>query len=102
MQGVDALNANTWFLQGQENVVNHGIEVLRRWQNPGDITDVPRFRFEGNNPNNRISTRYIQDASYARLRNVTVGYSLSDKTLDDAFKGVVGPNLGFISNPKTY
>lgn len=89
VQGVDALNANTWFLQGQENVVNHGIEVLRRWQNPGDITDVPRFRFEGNNPNNRISTRYIQDASYARLRNVTVGYSLSDKTLDDAFKGVV-------------
>ncbi|MGB6150540.1 MAG: TonB-dependent receptor [Pricia sp.] len=89
VQGVDALNANTWFLEGQENVVNHGTEVLRRWQNPGDITDVPRFRFEGNNPNNRISTRYVQDASYARLKNVTVGYSLSQNTLDDAFKGVL-------------
>ncbi|MGB5818180.1 MAG: TonB-dependent receptor [Saonia sp.] len=89
VQGVDALNANTWFLQGQENVVNHGTEVLRRWQNPGDITDVPRFRFEGNNPNNRISTRYIEDASYARLRNVTIGYSLSENTLNDVFKGIL-------------
>ncbi len=89
VQGVDALNANTWFLQGQENVVNHGTEVLRRWQNPGDITDVPRFRFEGNNPNNRISTRYVQDASYARLKNVTLGYSLPQRALDNAFNGIL-------------
>ncbi len=87
--GVDALNSNIWFLQGQENVTNHGVEVLRRWQNPGDITDIPRFRFEGNNPNNFISTRYIQDASYARLRNVTLGYSLPSKVTENIFKGYV-------------
>ncbi len=87
--GVDALNSNIWFLQGQENVTNHGVEVLRRWQNPGDITDVPRFRFEGNNPNNALSTRYIQDASYVRLRNVTLGYSLPTPLLNNTFKGVV-------------
>lgn len=85
--GVDALNANIWFLQGQENVTNHGVEVLNRWQNPGDITDIPRFRFEGNNPNNFISTRYIQDASYARLRNATIGYTLPTTTLNSVFKG---------------
>ncbi|AUP79763.1 SusC/RagA family TonB-linked outer membrane protein [Flavivirga eckloniae] len=89
VQGVDALNANIWFLQGQENVTNHGVEVLRRWQNPGDITDIPRFRFEGNNPNNFISTRYIQDASYARLRNITFGYSLSDKILNNTFNDLL-------------
>ncbi len=89
VSGVDALNANIWFLQGQENVTNHGVEVLRRWQNPGDITDIPRFRFEGNNPNNFISTRYIQDASYARLRNLTIGYNFNKEFLNNAFRGVV-------------
>ncbi|GGD19375.1 SusC/RagA family TonB-linked outer membrane protein [Hyunsoonleella pacifica] len=87
--GVDALNANIWFLQGQENVTNHSVDVLRRWQNPGDITDIPRFRFEGNNPNNFISTRYLQDASYARLRNITLGYSFPSDLLNDTFKGVL-------------
>ncbi|MFS4483904.1 SusC/RagA family TonB-linked outer membrane protein [Hyunsoonleella sp. 2307UL5-6] len=87
--GVDALNANIWFLQGQENVTNHSVDVLRRWQNPGDITDIPRFRFEGNNPNNFISTRYIQDASYARLRNVTLGYTLPKDLLNNTFKGIL-------------
>lgn len=87
--GVDALNSNLWFLQGQENVTNHGVAVLRRWQNPGDITDVPRFRFEGGNPNNFISTRYIQDASYARLRNLTIGYTFPKRVVESAFKGIV-------------
>lgn len=87
--GVDALNANIWFLQGQENVTNHSVDVLNRWQNPGDITDIPRFRFEGNNPNNFISTRYIQDASYARLRNLTLGYTIPTEILNNTFSGIL-------------
>lgn len=89
VSGVDALNSNIWFLQGQENVTNHSTDVLRRWQNPGDITDIPRFRFEGNNENNFISTRYIQDASYARLRNFTIGYTFPTDILNNTFKGVL-------------
>ena len=88
-QGVDALNSNIWFLQGQENVTNHSVDVLNRWQNSGDITDIPRFRFEGNNTNNTISTRYIQDASFARLRNLTIGYSFPSDLLNNSFKGVL-------------
>lgn len=87
--GVDALNANIWFLQGQENVTNHSVDVLNRWQNPGDITDIPRFRFEGNNPNNAISTRYIEDASYARLRNLTLGYSFPSEMLNNNLNGIL-------------
>lgn len=89
VQGVDILNANTWYLQSQDFIANFGTEVLRRWQQPGDVTDVPRFRLVGNNSNNFISTRYIEDGSYARLKNVTLGYSLSDTTLDNVFNGVL-------------
>ena len=78
VQGVDALNSNIFYLEGLDNGLNYGTQVLRRWQNPGDVTDIPRFRF-GSNINNEISTRYVEDASYLRLRNVTVGYTLPNK-----------------------
>jgi hypothetical protein len=88
VQGVDALNTNIFFLQNQQNVTNQGVEVLRRFQNPGDITDIPRFRF-GANLNNTISTRFIEDASFLRLRNVTLGYSVQEKGLKNLFFGAV-------------
>ncbi|KZS39905.1 hypothetical protein AWE51_09680 [Aquimarina aggregata] len=86
VQGADAFNTNVFNLQGQEGVLNRGVEVLDRWQAPGDVTNVPRFRF-GRNTNNDISTRFVEDASYARLKNVTLGYSLSSNVLDRAFNG---------------
>jgi len=80
VQGVDAFNSNIFFLQAQQGVLNHGTEVLRRFQFEGDVTDIPRFRF-GSNVNNNISSRYIEDASFLRLRNVTLGYSIPIKDL---------------------
>ncbi|MBG8552586.1 SusC/RagA family TonB-linked outer membrane protein [Hymenobacter guriensis] len=54
---------------------NQTADQLERWQKPGDITDVPQARlFEGNGVAN--STRYLSDASYVRLKQVTLGYNL--------------------------
>ena len=89
VQGVDVLNANGWWLQSQEAIANYSTDVLRRWQQPGDVTDVPRFRFEGSNINNAISTRYIEDGSFARIRNLTIGYSLPKSLVDRYFNGAV-------------
>ncbi len=86
VHGVDAFNSNIFFLQAQQNVLNHGTEVLNRWQNPGDITDIPRFRFGANN-NNAISSRYIEDASYLRLKNITFGYTLPSSITGKVLKG---------------
>lgn len=88
VQGVDAFNTNIFFLQNQQNVLNQGVEVLRRFQNPGDITDIPRFRF-GANLNNTVSSRFIEDASFLRLRNVTLGYTFGEKALGEVFFGAV-------------
>lgn len=62
---------------------NRATSVTRAWQNPGDITDIPRV----GNPLNSIdhingSDRYIEDASFLRLRNVLVGYSFKKELLD--------------------
>lgn len=64
--------------------------VLDQWQNPGDRTTIPRF---GGIYNNRQSTRYLEDGSYIRLKEVTLGYNLNQKLID---------RINFISSLRIY
>lgn len=56
--------------------------VTKRWKQPGDITDIPRAIVGVHGPqktsnwNFQPSTQFIYDASYLRLRNLSVGYEL--------------------------
>ncbi|MEL7832718.1 TonB-dependent receptor [Fodinibius sp. Rm-B-1B1-1] len=52
-----------------------------RWQEPGDITDVPQARLFGANGTGD-SSRYLSDGSYLRLKKVTFGYNLPASTLE--------------------
>ncbi|NND35200.1 MAG: TonB-dependent receptor [Saprospiraceae bacterium] len=52
---------------------NQDIRMLNRWQQPGDRTDIPQLRFlKGSND----SSRFIEDASYLRLKNLSLSYQL--------------------------
>jgi len=62
---------------------NQTKDQLRRWQKPGDITDVPQARLFGGNGVGE-SSRYITDGSYIRLRTITLGYSLPASVLSKA------------------
>gem|GEM_PF-216500 len=70
------LDAATGVMPNKFDIVNS------RWKKPGDITDVPRAitgpHGAGNTAdwNYRPSTQFIYDASYVRLRNLMVSYSL--------------------------
>jgi TonB-linked SusC/RagA family outer membrane protein len=50
-------------------------DILKRWQKPGDITNVPRVQNSLSNQN-PISTRYLFDGSYLNIKNVTLNYNL--------------------------
>jgi hypothetical protein len=54
--------------------------VLDAWQQPGDITTQPRIGTISTR--NLSTTRYIEDASFLRLRNITLSYNLQSNTLD--------------------
>lgn len=54
-------------------------DILRRWQKPGDVTDQPRLSRRGRSGAVRISSRYLEDGSYVRLGEVTVGYRLPEQ-----------------------
>jgi len=53
---------------------NQSTSVLREWENPGDVTDIPHNSY-GSTRNLRTD-RYLEDASFLRLRNVTLAYDL--------------------------
>jgi hypothetical protein len=55
---------------------NQSTAVLRRWEKPGDITDIPRAVFGKNNFNSLGSSRYVSDGSYLRFSSATLRYNL--------------------------
>lgn len=55
--------------------------ALRRWQKPGDVTDVPRVEVGGRYTAN---DRFLVDASYFAIKNVTLGYTLPKAWLNRA------------------
>ncbi len=57
---------------------NQTVDALRRWKNEGDVTDVPRYE-SGNNYNNFHSSRFLEDGSYLRLKNISLGYNLPSR-----------------------
>lgn len=54
---------------------NQTADQMNRWQNPGDITDVPQARL-GDGNGTKVSSRYLSDGSYVRFRNINLGYTL--------------------------
>ena len=51
--------------------------LYERWKQPGDITDIPRY---GVTP--QMDSRFLEDASFLRLKNLMLGYSLPAKLLE--------------------
>lgn len=55
---------------------NGSSELLNRWQQPGDITDVPKVSYSQNDNFHNASSRWLKDGDFIRLRNLQVGYRL--------------------------
>ncbi|SHG75253.1 TonB-linked outer membrane protein, SusC/RagA family [Salegentibacter echinorum] len=51
-------------------------ELTQRWQQPGDVTNVPKLAFGGSDNFHATSSRHLYDGDYIRLKNVAFGYSL--------------------------
>ena len=45
-----------------------------RWEKPGDIATHPQPKMNGNNDAHSTSSRYLEDGSFFRLKNVTLAY----------------------------
>ena len=54
-----------------KNGFNQSRDMLKMWKKPGDITDIPGLASK-----NVLDTRVLQNASFLRLKNLTLSYSL--------------------------
>ncbi|HPR74192.1 MAG TPA: TonB-dependent receptor [Bacteroidales bacterium] len=73
----------TCWMQGMHNNFNTGKEALDRWTPSNPDTDIPRaVRNDPNGNISKISDRYIQDGSYFRLKNASLGYTLPKNVTD--------------------
>lgn len=65
-----------------ENFINYVYD--NRWQQPGDITDVPRLDSDDNTANS-ASSRFLMDGDYLKIRSLTIGYTLPKRLLAKTF-----------------
>ena len=80
VQGNDILNATRILSESMVLPMNQSADVLRRWRRPGDITDIPGVS-PSNWDNSAVSTRYVEDGSYIRLKALTLGYRIPTESL---------------------
>jgi len=81
--GVDAFDTQQNNLTNIASTRGLSTKALERWQQPGDMTSVPKAYTSTSFPGTSSFTgggtsRFIFDASYVRLRNVSVAYQLPE------------------------
>lgn len=77
--GNEVFNNSRRFIEsdGQRYGWNHLVDAGQDvWENPGDVAKRPQPLLGGNNASNSSSSRFLEDGSYLRLRNVTLAYNL--------------------------
>jgi len=63
------------------DLANQSVHVLNRWQHDGQVTNVPRAVWEDPVGNSEFSTRWIEDGSYLRVKNITLVYRVPSQFL---------------------
>ncbi|WP_088654438.1 SusC/RagA family TonB-linked outer membrane protein [Geofilum rhodophaeum] len=99
---VDVMLTNSY------GTLNKSVDLLNAWTPDNTNTDVPRVAYKspGSINNDMFSERFLQDAAYLKIANVTLGYNFPDRW----FSGVVtnvrayvtGQNLATITKYKGY
>ena len=87
-------------LMGSNAGSNFHIDMFKRWQKPGDITDVPRLENANMNMTGGVTNdRFLTKSDYFSLKNVQLGYTVPKAWLKK-FSGIeslrvyaVGDNL---------
>lgn len=77
--GNQIFNANRIWTESMAVPQNQTTATLDRWTGAGTSNTMPRAVFNDPNKNTRISDRYVEDGSYLRLKNITLGYKIPER-----------------------
>ena len=80
---------------------NKTTEILDRWTTPGQNTEIAKLYWNQNTGlTTSNSTRFLEDATFLRVRDITLGYSLPAKV--SSYIGFSGRIYGRVSNLYTF
>lgn len=90
VSGVEKYNDLKKIIDYDTRPFNHSVNTLKAWHGEGTSNTVPRSTFTDNG-SSKVSSIFVEDASYMRLKNVEIGYTL----------GAFGKN-SFFQNARLY
>ncbi|MFH6998577.1 SusC/RagA family TonB-linked outer membrane protein [Flavobacterium sp. FlaQc-57] len=76
VEGVDRYNDSKQILNYDSRPFNSTTDVLNSWTGEGSTNTTPRVTFNDNG-GSRVSSVFVEDASYLRLKNIELGYTFS-------------------------
>ncbi|MGQ1908272.1 SusC/RagA family TonB-linked outer membrane protein [Marinifilum sp. RC60d5] len=79
--GNDLYNGNRYYLENMSAGQNFLASTLNAWTEDNQNTSMPRAILGDPNRNTRESTRYLEDGSFLRLKNIELGYTLPKEVI---------------------
>jgi len=79
VQGKYMINNDRYFYENPNQFpgFNQAKTILNYWKKPGDVTTFPRYGVQFT----QFDSRLVENASFMRMKNITIGYSVSNKIL---------------------
>jgi TonB-linked SusC/RagA family outer membrane protein len=74
---IDRYNDSKKIIDYDTRPFNYTTNILDSWDGEGSTNSIPRVSFTDNG-SSKVSSIFVEDASYFRFKNVEIGYSLTD------------------------
>lgn len=98
VQGNKIFNAARIISEGMARLFGAGTGVLNAWTPTNTNTGMPRAVSGDPNQNVRPSTRWVEDGSYLRLKNIIIGYTIPESVLKSFGKGAISSFRLYVSS----
>ena len=102
VQGNKIFNASRIISEGMVRLFGSSTEVLKAWTPTNTNTTVPRAISGDPNQNVRPSNRWIEDGSFLRLKNISLGYNVPAARLNSLTKGVISNFRIYVSSQNLF
>ena len=84
--------------QGMLRLFNATTDVLDAWTPQNTNTDVPRAVSGDPNQNSRTSDRFLEDGSYLRIKNLSIGYTIPGDRIGSLTNNVISRLRLYVSS----
>ena len=74
-------NLTDFAWNGLATANNRGVEIMNAWTPTNTDATIPAVSLSNNNNENRMSTYFIEDGSYMKMKYIKLGYDLPEKVL---------------------